>query len=144
MRKIFMVLAVVFSTAFGPVLAAAGDTIPSELSEVEKLVLKFAFCNKVCEAEYSFSGICQLNTYNSFEKWYFLQSEVRSILFDRKHKEGFDFNSPLEDKFLKDLEKAQVLDGFVFTEKHAQDCLSEWESMFKDNYTPTFNIELLK
>ena len=162
MRKIFVMLAVVFSAAFGTVLVAAENSmqnlaeklsglsekmatpneevIPSELTVTQQLALKHAFCQQLgCgrNAVLSRSPHCVVD----YKKWKFLEREAWDNL---KKRPDFVYDSQLEDKFLKDLEKAQVLDGFVFTKKHTQDCLSDWEAIFKDNYTPTFNIELLK
>ena len=47
MKKIFVMLAVVFSAAFGTVLAATEDTVPSKLSDTQKQVLKLAFFEKI-------------------------------------------------------------------------------------------------
>ena len=154
-------LAVVFSAAFGTVSIAAENSmenlaeklsglsekmatpnqevIPSELTVTQQLTLKHAFCQQLrCGKN---TALWRPHCDVDYKKWKFLEREAWDNL---KKRPDFVYDSQLEDKFLKDLEKAQVLDGFVFTKKHTQDCLSDWEAIFKDNYTPTFNIELLK
>ena len=149
-----MVLAVVFSAAFGTVLAAAGDTIPSELSDRQKQVLQFAFCQKMdCnvyrygtdmakKAQCSGVDMDQLrpDIYETTQRtWSFLIDEMVDRL-----KWNQEYHEPYVQAFLKDLEISFALDDFRFTKEHALNCIADLKQMFKDDYTPTFNIELLK
>ena len=149
-------LAVVFSAAFGTVLAAAEDIIPSELSDKQKQVLKYAFCEKMgCHVNkvllYREAAVCggvECDGMACFErieykikkkKWSFLIEEMSHRL------NWSQVNSePYVQAFLKDLEISFALDDFRFTADHALNCIADLRQMFEDNYTPTFNIELLK
>ena len=53
---------------------------------------------------------------NGEAKWDFLSQEAFNAILSNLRNDGFSWNNnPPKDKFLKDLKKAQVLDGCVFT-----------------------------
>ena len=73
------------------------------------------------------------------KEWSFLLKEMADRL------NWYRVNSePYVKNFQKDLETSIALDDFHFTKEHAINCIADLKQMFRDNYTPTFNIELLK
>jgi hypothetical protein len=74
----------------------------------------------------------------SYKKWNFLITEARGVYLDDTSSKSYIY------AFMKDLEKAIALDNFRFSKKHALNCVADLTEMFEDNYTPTFNIELLR
>lgn len=143
MQKIYLSIVMVLSCAFGTIVAASEDLIPSELTETQKLSIKYAFCEPICDdlMAFAWGGECHFVS----SKWNFLKEEVFSVINKRLKQEGIDWNNyPLKEKFLEDLRRAKILDDFYYTEKHIKNCVSEWETIYNDNYKPTFNIELLK
>ena len=147
-------LAVVFSGAFGTVSVAAKDTVPSELSDTQKKVLKFVFCYEMdCRWYYNSpdlakTALCsgvdtdQLRPHTgktSERTWSFLIEEMGDRLNVKQ-----EYSERYVKAFKRDLEISLALDDFRFTNEHAANCIADLKQMFKDNYTPTFNIELLK
>lgn len=79
MWKIFVMLAVVFSAAFGTVLVAAEDKEPKDFTTAMEIAVKLKFCRMLgcIEAGHSNKTYC-VYANGDWKKWYFLTSETQA------------------------------------------------------------------
>lgn len=114
----------------------------AEMSPKLKEYLRVSFCHSLqCHTkDRRTPSHCDFEGYNKKKYSYLMsQADLISLTFDLTSSER-----DLVTKFRSDLEKAQIMDDFKFTKQHVQQCFSDLQAIFDENYEPTFNIELLK
>ena len=119
----------------------------TEMSDDLKTYLRIAFCEALSchNSHHIFASPehCRVGYFNNttFRKFLYVLDEAKK---QYPYGERSFAEENLKKKFLADLEKAQVMDGFEFTQQHTEDCFNDLQNLFEENYEPTFNIELLK